>query len=254
MEKSVTDIFILHGWSTDPATHQKWQPFISSLNQLTATIPQTVRVHYLKLPGLTSPLEKSWGLDDYSQWLDQQIKQKMTEASQAQQKIVLIGHSFGGQIAIRYTAQNQKKIAKLILISSSGIRDKSVKAKLKRAIFWMLAKLGRLILIIPAAQKLARKLLYRLAREKDYLNCPPYLRETMTKVINEEILSDLAKIETKTLLIWGKNDPTTPVKNAYLLQKKLKQVQLETIPQGRHIAHYLFPKKVAQIVKKFTFE
>src|SRR3989338_4234164 len=98
-------IIILHGWaySTD-----KWRPFIEELKK------SGVKSKMIKIPGLTSPLDQVWNLDDYVEWLKKNL-------SKEKGKVILLGHSNGGRIALAFSAKYPEKVGKLILIDSAGI-------------------------------------------------------------------------------------------------------------------------------------
>ena len=126
-------VIILHGWSLDSNKAQKWQEFRDALGQ------NGIESEIFKIPGLSAPLDEVWSLDDYVRWLDQEISAKFPN-----QTIILLGHSFGGQIASRYAAVHPQKVQKLILIDSSGIRDHSLLPTLKRTSFLTAAKIGKI--------------------------------------------------------------------------------------------------------------
>lgn len=226
-------IYVLHGWSTDNHTEQKWRPFLEKLQAL------GFKSHFFAIPGLTAPLNEVWTLDDYVRWLEKEL--------QGQRDVILLGHSFGGQLAIRYAADHQRQLRQLILIDSSGIRDWAFKAKVKRRVFWVAAKIGKLFFNVPAA----RKILYRLARERDYLNAPPLLKRTMSLILDEEVIESAAALKNPTLLIWGENDAVTPLKIGKRFAKLITTSQLETIPKARHSPQYTHPQEAAQIIGKW---
>ena len=154
----VKNIVILHGWASHLGN---WQPFVNKLQK---------KGYKVYLPNL--PTDKPMNTDEYSSWLKTYTK-KLT-------KFILIGHSFGGQIAINHAARFPKKVVKLVLINSAGIRKK---ISLKRFIFLLLAKIGKLIFKLPLLSKytsVAQKLLYKSAREQDYLKASTVLKKTLT--------------------------------------------------------------------------
>lgn len=241
---SATTLFILHGWAIDPHNQKKWQFLIQQLKKI------SLNVKFLETPGLSQKLDQVWQLNDFVAWL-----KKETEA---EKEFILLGHSFGGQIAARFTALYPAKVKKLILIDSAGIRDHSFFIEAKRLIFYLLAKTGKTLISwlafikLAALQELLRKILYQLAREKDYYQAPPLLRKTMTQVIQEEISADLEKINCPTLIIWGENDQSTPLKLGRQMQVKIKNSQLKIVAGARHAPQFTHPDQVIQLIKEFT--
>ena len=225
-------IYIIHGWTTREQSRELWQPLIQRLKD------EGLRVRFLRVPGLLAPLDEVWHLQDYVNWLETEI---------TEDKAILLGHSFGGQIAIRFTAQHPAKIEKLILLSNSGIRDRRPLKRIKRAVFFVLAKLGKPFVKIDPL----RRLFYRGIREADYLEAPPLLRKTMTNVLREEVLADLEEIKPPTLIIWGRRDKTIPVRHAYLESKKIKNASLAIIEDGRHSPQFTHTPQVAHLVTEF---
>jgi len=231
-------IYILHGWAVRSGNlnQDMWQPFIDQLEQAGH------KVIFLKIPGLSAPLNEVWDLDNFVSWLSREIQEKSKN-----QKIILLGHSFGGQIAIRYTANNPQSVEKLILLDSAGIRDMAPKAIIKRTAFLALAKIGKVLF----KAEFLRNLIYKLAREGDYKNAPPLLRRTMSKILDDQVLDDLPNITVPTKIIWGECDQTTPVKHAYKMHGLIKNSSLSFIKDGRHSPQFTYPKEAAKLVKEF---
>lgn len=231
MKKEQTEVFILHGWAVSPDNEAKWGTFRAALEK------KEIRSVFLGLPGLTTPLSEVWDLDDYVAWLAQQLPSK---------PVVLLGHSFGGQISVRFAAKYPERISKLILVASSGIRDKTLKAKFKRSVLYCAAKVGKVFSFIPYA----RKLLYLVAGERDYYQASPLLRQTMANVVQDEVITDIPKVVAPTVLIWGENDTVTPLRNTTVF-KTIPTSKLVTIPDARHSPQFTHPEKVAQIAAEF---
>jgi pimeloyl-ACP methyl ester carboxylesterase len=226
-------IYILHGWAIGLKKNEKWQPFIKLLKQ------DGFSVKFLEIPGFSTPPKEEWQLKDFIEWLKKQVEKE--------NKIILMGHSFGGHISIRFTAQNPEIVDKLILISTAGIRDKSPVKILKRGFFWLIAKVGK---SFKENEKL-RNIFYSLIGTRDYLNASLILRKTMKNVLKDEIRDDLSKIKVPTLIIWGKNDKITPVKYAYLIHRRVKNSKLEIIEDARHSSQFTHPEIVAKLVRGF---
>lgn len=226
-------IYILHGWSVDSENKKKWQHFISTLRD------SGCEVTFLGIPGLSSPLEEVWNLDDFVKWLEKELPRN--------EKVIVLGHSFGGQIAIKFSALFPERIKKLILIDSAGIRDHAVIPTIKRKIFLIAAKVGKLLFPIP----IFKTLLYTLARERDYHNASPLLKRTMSNILDEEVVHHLPQISTETLIIWGENDKVTPLKLATIFKEKIKHSTLIVIEAARHSPQFTHTKLVSKHVIDF---
>lgn len=224
-------VWVLHGWALGPGNDLKWQPLVESL------AGQTVTAEFLALPGLDEPLQEVWGLEEYLTWLTDQLPPE---------PVVLLGHSFGGQLATKFAARYPDRVERLILIAPAGIKDRSLKATIKRTVFKNLAAVGKHL----TRSERARKLLYKAAREQDYLQADPMLRQTMRNVINTEILDDIPKLSAQTLLIWGVQDQATPFRHhQYFLQNP--QVEFEPIQSARHAPQFTHPELVAKTIGDF---
>lgn len=212
-------IVILHGWASKI---EKWQPVIEEFEK------RGLRVFLPKLPGFNkdSPA-KIFNLHDYSQWLKNYLEKKELK------KPVILGHSFGGRVALKCAAENSKFLSRLILVASSGIKHPS----LIKFFFLLASRIGKLIFFVPGIsffQKPARWFFYTLIGEKDYYRANWWQRETLKKILKEDMREELGKIKTPTLILWGKRDKTTPLEDAYLLNKKIKNSELLVLPSASH--------------------
>lgn len=222
-------VFILHGWSYDTS---KWTDFLNALKRY------QLKPILLRIPGLTKKLETAWGISDYVQWLDHELK--------SEKEVVLIGHSNGGRIALNFILQHPNKVKKLFLIDSAGIYHNDLRVRFKRMLFSVLASIGKKI----TDSESKRKILYKLARENDYNMAPPIMRKTMQNLINDDLKNELEKIEVSTHIIWGRNDQTTPLKNGLLMHKKIKNSELHIIDNARHSPQFTHVEDVAKVINE----
>jgi len=229
----MSKVYILHGWAVSQFNQQKWQPLIDDLTD------QGIKAVFLPIPGLTSPLTEVWELADFIKWLAQTLPD---------QPVILLGHSFGGQLAAAFAASHPDRVQKLILIASSGVRDHSLPAVFKRTVFLFLAKVGKLFF----KNEILRKLLYRAAREQDYLNAPPLLRRSMSNILDTEIDQELPKVKCPTLLIWGRQDRVTPLWLGQFFHQKISHSQLAVIEKARHSPQFTHVSEVTQLITKFV--
>ena len=77
------------------------------------------------------------------------------------------------------------------------------------------------------------------------------MKETMNKVINEDLKAEIKKIKQKTLLIWGTKDEETPLSYGIFMNKKIKDSLIYQIEGGTHFVHLEKSKEVNDIIERF---
>ena len=120
-------IVILHGWTY---SLDKWSKFTDLLEK------DGFEVYLPKIPGLTQDSNESWNLYKYTNWLNKLLEKY-------QDKVILLGHSNGGRIAINFAVKYPCKLEKLILIDSAGIFHNELPIRLKRIVFKNVANVGK---------------------------------------------------------------------------------------------------------------
>jgi pimeloyl-ACP methyl ester carboxylesterase len=224
-------IIILHGWTNNL---DKWRPFVDDLKT------KGFSVNLLKIPGLTESLKEVWRLEDYVEWL-KNITDKEKE------KIILIGHSNGGRIALSFTNLYPEKVEKLILLDSAGIYHNELQHRIKIFAFKTLAKIGKKI----SSSKTLEDLLYKFAREGDYRKSNPIMKQTMINLLNSNKDLNIFRISVPTLIIWGKEDKITPLSDGKLMNELIKNSKLEVISGAKHSPMFTHTQEVAKIIYEY---
>ena len=229
-------IVILHGWNL---SSEHFKPLEQRLIQL------KYRVYSLDLPGFGSAAipQKPWTVQDYANFVYEFIQKKKLK------EIILIGHSFGGRIAIVLASKYRSLIKGIILTGTPGLNHSSKK---KLNFFYLLAKSGNVILsFTPFLKDVARKILYKLAGSYDYYRSSGVMRQTLKRILAYDLKDHLKNIDQPTLLIWGAGDKTVPVSVANNMLKYLKNSELKIIPYGNHNVPYTYPKEFSALIDTF---
>ncbi|MFH1181187.1 MAG: alpha/beta hydrolase [bacterium] len=224
-------LLVLHGWGRGSISWLKIKEILEA---------KGVKVLVPDLPGFgRNPWPKNpWAIDDYAKWVKDFAEKNNLGP------FFLLGHSFGGRIAIKFAVKYPEKLTGLILMSAAGItRRKS----LKNFAFFVLAKAGKLFF----RQRLFKRIIYKLAGARDYMLAGGIMRETMKKTISENLKPYLSKISVETLIIWGKNDKETPVADAYLINKAIPGSKLEILDNIGHRINFEVPEVLAQKIIEF---
>jgi pimeloyl-ACP methyl ester carboxylesterase len=223
-------LLILHGWGSKK---EKWQQAerILSRSNLKVIIPD--------LPGFGQSSEplRAWNLDDYCDFVEEFVKSLNMES------FYLLGHSFGGALAVKCSLRFPEKVEKMFLVAAACFRGKT----LKKDALTSVSKALKVFSFIPF-YPLFRKAFYKFIVKSDYLGLEGIMRETYLKVINQDLSNDLALVKVPTIIIWGSKDDVTPIKQAYLLNKKINNSELKIIPNAGHDLEWKMPKELSQLI------
>lgn len=222
-------IILLHGWGCS----------LDIFKQLQSTLSVNFRVISIDFPGFgkSDVPGEVWGVYEYTIFFEKFV------ATLQLKGFALLGHSFGGRVAIVYASRN-KNLDKLILVDSAGIKPKrSFKYYIKVYSF----KMVKNILSVFLPQKYFTAVIDRYRKKvgsSDYNNVSGMMRAIFTKVVNEDLKLELSCIKVPTLLIWGKADTATPIQDAYLMNKLIPDSGLV---EFEDVGHYSFLEKAFDV-------
>ena len=133
----------------------------------------------------------------------------------------IVGHSFGGKVAVEYL-NKYNGVEKLVLIASPVLKQKkSVKVRLK-------------IVRYKINKFLCRN--KKSDGSEDYKNCPKGMKNFFVSVVNTNYDKDIKDIKIPVLIIWGNKDKKVSVKDAYKLNKIIENSVLH-IQEGDHFSY-----------------
>lgn len=243
---NMESILILHGWGIGSKT---WVQVKDTLES------RGFKVYVPDLPGFgeSIPPSKPWSIDDYVNWV-KQYTDNLQARGEISEPFFLLGHSFGGSIAVKFMNNFSGMVKGLILVAPKLRRQKTIRYYGGLA----LAKIGRMVFYIPPLfflRPLAQKLLYKLIGTMDYykleLEKVNIMKETLKEVVGANLIPYLSAIKVPTLIVWGKKDHITPLKDAYLANKEIEGSKLEIIENGRHALNLEVPEILAEKIIKF---
>lgn len=218
-------IVFLHGWGACK----------ENFNQTIELLKNKYRCIALDLPGFgrSDKLTESFFVDDYADIVSEFIKElKIID-------VILVGHSYGGRIIIKLNNRTGLPfiIKKNIFIDAAGIRHKQSIDKKVRVSFFKLLK--SIVGLAPGSDHTKEKRLDNLRSKfgsNDYKNADPIMRETLVKAVNEDLKPYLKNIKVETLLIWGDKDTATPISDAKIFEKEIKNSGLAILKGCGHFS------------------
>ena len=218
------DIILLHGWGQN----------IKMMKTIGDKL-EDYHITILDFPGFGESDEPKTALTIYDY---EEILEELLSDLKIRNPIVM-GHSFGGRVAIVYASRN--KVEKLVLFGAPCIRNerKSTKEKVLKG----LKKL-------PGMNGIG-EYMKKFIGSDDYRNASPVMRETLVNTVNEDLTECAKKIEAPTLLIWGTLDTAAPIEDAKRLEGLLIDGALIELPGCTHYAYLEALPQVINILNNF---
>ena len=219
------DVLLLHGWGQN----------IAMMKPLGDNLCDRFRVTIIDFPGFGESDEPSsaWTITDYANMLEKLVVELKIK------KPIIMGHSFGGRVAIRYSANNP--IEKLVLFGSPCIRREQ---ELSFSV-----KLLKKLKTLPGLNEFG-EYMKKYIGSRDYKAASPIMRKILVNVVNEDLSEYAKKIEEPTLLIWGEMDTEALVEDARELEKIMMDAGLIILP-GTHYAFLENLEYVCNILREF---
>lgn len=219
--KDGKNIVLLHGWGQN----------IEMMDPIGKRLDKDFYITNIDLPGHGKSEEptKEYNIYDYYEVVKELLNKLDIKNP------ILIGHSFGGRIAIIYAAK--EKVDKLVLLASpfkKSNKDKSLKVRILK----FLNK-------VPVLNKLAPYMKKKIG-SRDYKNASSMMRKILVNTVNEDLEKYLKDIRIPTLLIWGTNDREASIEDAKYAEDIMENAGL-VVYEGA--THYAYLERIDQTIR-----
>lgn len=236
-------MLVLHGWG---ANGDVMLPMATALK-----IKRTFYV--IDFPGFGKSVEpeKPWSVGDYTEMVGHFIDEII------QEPVDIIAHSFGGRVTLKLCSDNMwtKKVNKVIITGGAGMKPRRKPVYFFRKYTAKALKFPFTILPGPLGEKglqwLRSTSLWKSLGSSDYKALHGVMRETFVKTISEYLESTLPLIDQEVLLLWGANDDTTPLYQAKVMERGIRNAGLAVIDQAGHYAFLDRPNQFKVIAEAF---
>jgi pimeloyl-ACP methyl ester carboxylesterase len=206
----VPDVLALHGWG------RRGNDFAASLDGLSAIAPD--------LPGFgATPVPADViGADAYADIVAELLEE-------FDRPPVLVGHSFGGRIAVCMAAKYPDRVGPLVLTGVPLIRLETGR---RPPVAYRIARWANESGLISDERMERMK---KTRGSADYRAASGVMRDILVKVVNESYEGQLSRIDQPVTLIWGQNDREVPVSVAETASALLSDSALEVLPAVGHM-------------------
>ena len=220
-------IIFLHGWARSSVD------FINYINKFDANY---LLIDFIGF-GKSDKTNKKRSLKDYVDDLKTLIDYLKLD------NIILIGHSFGGRVAIYYSYLYS--VNKLILVSSAGIKPKRKFDYYLKVIKYKTLKKFKFIL-----NNKSKELLENMG-SGDYKKLNKIERQTFSKIVNFDQVKHLKHIKTKTLILFGVKDKTVLFRDGEIMNKLLVNSKLIPFYKSGHFLFQTEDEKFINVILRF---
>ncbi len=220
-------VVALHGWGRDSSD------FVEALSGLPALA--------VDLPGFgASPAPgEPIGAAGYLEHLDPVF-------DHLRQPVVLVGHSFGGRVALAAAVARADQVGGLVLIGvpllRAGTRSRT------RPGYRAIRLAHRFGLVSDAQLEQAR----RRYGSPDYRAAQGVMRQVLVRAVNETYEHELSRLAVPTRLVWGTDDREVPVTVARRAMGLIPDglAELVEVPGGGHHLPTTHPGVVREVVTR----
>lgn len=230
-------VLLLHGWGRD---HEDFAAVLCGTNGKLQG-PGALDAIALDLPGFgsTPAPEVPMGTEGYAAEVAKVLEVMGDE-------VVVVGHSFGGRVALRIAARQPERVKALVLagaplvpVASHSRRKPSTRYKVMRS----LAKAG-----IVSEERLERA--RRRFGSSDYAAAKGVMRSVLVQTLAEDYADEIRAVSCPVELVWGEMDSEVPLSVAQELLARWPQAKLTVCKGAGHLLPRTNPSALREAIER----
>jgi pimeloyl-ACP methyl ester carboxylesterase len=170
------------------------------------------------------------------------------------QRPILVGNSFGGQVALRIALNRPDLAGGLVLTGASGMIEKSMVSDIQTrpSREWLTRKIGELF--YDPARHLRDADIDRAHQELSKRSGARAMVRLSRSARRDGIEARVSQIAAPTLLIWGRNDVVTPPEAAEQFMSRLQDSRIIWFDECGHTPMIEKPEEFARALLDFAGE
>lgn len=205
-------VLALHGWAR---TSSDFAGVLAGLDAVALDLPGF---------GATPEPPDAWGSADYAAAVAPVLDEMATPA-------VVVGHSFGGRVAVHLAAAHPERVGALVLSGVPLVRLPGRAARRPPPAYRAARALYRRGLVPePTMERLRRR-----HGSADYRRASGVMRAVLVRVVNESYEAQLDAITCPVELVWGADDDQVPPAVAEAAAARLGNARVTIVPGAGHL-------------------
>ena len=237
--KDSVPLIFIHGWIS---SSEFWRNQVEYYKAKRRIIILDLRGH-----GQSDKPQKEYSIQTFSDDLYSFMKHLSIE------KCILVGHSMGGMISLRFTLDHQKKVEKLVLIETIAKSAFSLRRRLLFLISQFAFSISYESFMKYYLSRMYRKNYPKIILEKTLekvLNNPKYVVTSCYSAIKKfNVSHELTSIVTPTYIIHG-TESFLPLNQAKYIMNRVPNASLMIIEGAGHATPREVPKKVNELLEQ----
>jgi pimeloyl-ACP methyl ester carboxylesterase len=222
-------VLALHGWAR---SHRDFDAVVAADGS--GPLPALA----LDLPGFgaSPPPPAAWGAEAYAELVGRVLDDMGAP-------VVVLGHSFGGRVALHLAIQRPEVVRSLVLTGAPMLHPLHRNQRVALA-YRVTRRLHTLRLVSDDAMEAARQ---RFG-SADYRAAQGVMREVLVRAVNETDEVQLGAVRCPVHLVWGGDDTAAPLEVAERAVTRLAQGDLDVHPGVGHLTPLLIPSALRAAV------
>ena len=222
-------LLALHGWAR---SHRDFDAVVAGDG------PGPLPALALDLPGFgaSPPPPAAWGAEAYAQLVGSVLDEMGSP-------VVVLGHSFGGRVALHLAVQRPDVVRALVLTGAPMLHPLGRRTHVALA-YRVTRRLHSLRLVSADAMEAARQ---RFG-SADYRAAQGVMREVLVRAVNETDEVQLDSVRCPVHLVWGGDDTAAPLEVAERALTRLALGELSVHPGVGHLTPLLIPSALRAAV------
>ena len=189
--------------------------------------------------GATPPPPEAWGSPEYAA----RLVPLFEEPGALAERIVLVGHSFGGRVAVHLATMVPDRIERVVLTGVPLLHRQGRRSR--PAVAYRLARrLHRMGMVGEARMEVLRN----RYGSPDYRAAQGVMRAVFVRMLDEQYVDQMAAIDHPVDLVWGEADTEVPLEVAVRAQGMFPSARLRTLPGIGHLTPTEAPEMLRAVV------
>ena len=202
-------VIALHGWMR---TGADFAPIVSGLDAVSIHLPGM---------GVTPEPPEAWSTGRYAE--------AVADAIEGFGPVILLGHSFGGRVAVRLAASRPNLVRGVVL---TGVPLVRLTAPSKPALGFRVIRSLAKAKLVPQSMLEAQR---RKHGSADYLAARGVMRDILVGAVSDNYDDDLRRLSTPVRMVWGELDTAAPADAGQAAAAMVRGARFRTVPGAGHL-------------------